>query len=88
MVRTPHHVLESAMRNLWVDHTAAARAVSVPALAVYVLPSLMNYDALAQLVPGLQRGATVGAGHFLQLEVPQQFNAMLRTFIDQLQVKP
>jgi pimeloyl-ACP methyl ester carboxylesterase len=34
--------------------------------------------------PRLLTGATVGAGHFIQLEVPDQVNAMLERFLDLL----
>ena len=33
------------------------------------------------MVPGLMLGQTVGSGHFCQLEVPDQVNAMLGRFV-------
>lgn len=35
---------------------------------------------LHELAPSLRYGQTVGAGHFLQLEVPAQVNAMIKRF--------
>ena len=36
---------------------------------------------LQKLIPDLHIGRTVGSGHFCQLEVPDQVNAMLSRFI-------
>ena len=38
---------------------------------------------LRQIKPDLEVGVTVGAGHFNQLEVPQQVNAMIERFLEQ-----
>jgi hypothetical protein len=37
---------------------------------------------LAALCPQLSFGRVVGSGHFLQLEVPAQVNAMLDRFLE------
>ncbi|MEX0786393.1 MAG: alpha/beta hydrolase [Dehalococcoidia bacterium] len=84
MLRTPQHVLEPAWRNIFIDHTSAARRVRVPALAVNAGPGPADYGRLQQLIPHMQLGLTVGAGHFLQLEAPEQLNPMLSTFIGQI----
>lgn len=85
MVRAPQHVMSSCFRNLWIDNTAAARAVKVPALAIVAgQRNIAELAAAKRAVPGVQLGVTVGAGHFIQLEAPQQLNAMLQTFIAQL----
>jgi pimeloyl-ACP methyl ester carboxylesterase len=36
---------------------------------------------LRELKPDLEVGITVGAGHFQQLEVPEQVNAMIERFL-------
>jgi pimeloyl-ACP methyl ester carboxylesterase len=36
---------------------------------------------LLEIKPDLEVGITVGAGHFHQLEVPEQVNAMLERFL-------
>lgn len=84
MLAAPQHVMESAMRNLWLDNQRAAAALRAPALLVDAGGELADYDQLQAAIPSLQIGRTVGSGHFLQLEAPEQFNAMLSTFIDQL----
>jgi pimeloyl-ACP methyl ester carboxylesterase len=87
MVRTPQHVLESAWRNLWADHSDAAARVAVPALAVVAGDPTLDHERLRRSIANVQLGMTVGAAHFLQLEAPDQFNPMLRAFIDQLGAK-
>jgi len=84
MVATPQHVMASAMRHLWIDNGTAAAALKVPALLVDAGGGLMDDHRLARAIPSLQIGRTVGAGHFLQLEAPDQFNPMLRAFLDKL----
>jgi pimeloyl-ACP methyl ester carboxylesterase len=62
----------------------------VGALALCTLPTLLlrstlgaNPDAirLRAIKPDLEIGITVGAGHFHQLEVPEQINAMIERFL-------
>lgn len=62
----------------------------VGALALCTVPTLLlraalggNPEAVRLLAikPDLQVGLTVGAGHFHQLEVPEQVNAMIERFL-------
>jgi pimeloyl-ACP methyl ester carboxylesterase len=62
----------------------------IGALALCTVPTLLlrstlgaNPDAirLRAIKPDLQVGITVGAGHFHQLEVPDQINAMIERFL-------
>jgi pimeloyl-ACP methyl ester carboxylesterase len=74
---------------------AVIRAVNtwngVGALALCNVPTLLlrstlgvNPDAvrLRAIKPDLEVGITVGAGHFHQLEVPEQVNAMIERFLE------
>jgi pimeloyl-ACP methyl ester carboxylesterase len=74
--------------------TAVIRGVNswngIGALALCTVPTLLlrstlgaNPDAirLRAIKPDLQVGITVGAGHFHQLEVPDQINAMIERFL-------
>ena len=81
MLASPQHVLASAFENIFAwDSEAAARGCCVPAL--YIASSRPRGDVVrfAELCPSLVRGQVVGSGHFLQLEVPDQVNAMIRRF--------
>jgi pimeloyl-ACP methyl ester carboxylesterase len=62
------------------DQAAAAAHCHVPLLHLGgVMP--VDRDRLRALCPQVTFGMTVGAGHYLQLEVPEQVNAMLDRFL-------
>jgi pimeloyl-ACP methyl ester carboxylesterase len=79
--RAPHHVVASSFVHgaRW-DEAAAARACKVPALYVRA-SALIDLRRFRAACPHLMTGETVGAGHFHQLEVPEQINAMLDRFL-------
>jgi pimeloyl-ACP methyl ester carboxylesterase len=83
MNAVPAHVANSAVANgtLW-DGEAAARACRVPALHIGADDPHNDAAALRALNPCLRTGQTVGAGHFNQLEVPDQVNAMIERFLE------
>ena len=81
-LKTPQHVIGSAFSNLAkFDSAAALQAVTKPLLYVGAEPALTDVARLRELAPEVMVGKTVGAGHFHQLEVPDQINAMLERFI-------
>lgn len=79
---TPQHVVVGIWDALlqW-DAAAAAAACTVPVL--YIDAGSPNWDAgrFKELTPQLVTGATVGSGHWHQLEVPDQVNAMIDRFL-------
>jgi pimeloyl-ACP methyl ester carboxylesterase len=82
MASAPQHVVASAWEGMlaWDSATAAA-ACKVPVL--YIDTGTPNADLLRfhELCPQLVTGKTVGSGHFLELEVPEQVNAMIDRFL-------
>lgn len=81
LAETPQHVVASAFEAVnRYDGTSAATDVKVPAL--YIRAGVpIDLDRFQALCPHLVTGQTVGAGHFHQLEVPQQVNAMIERFL-------
>jgi pimeloyl-ACP methyl ester carboxylesterase len=82
MLETPQHVLVSTWEGfLAYDPVPAAERCKVPLLYIN---SVMPFDEarLRALCPQIQIGRTVGSGHFHQLEVPAQVNAMIERFLD------
>lgn len=79
----PRHAVISAWEQgaLHFDTAAAARGCRVPFLYVDAGTPNAQLDRLGELCPTLTLGRTVGAGHFHQLEVPEQVNAMLERFL-------
>ncbi|HUI24671.1 MAG TPA: alpha/beta hydrolase [Candidatus Kryptonia bacterium] len=82
MSSAPQHVMVSAFENIFAfDHAKAAAACRVPWLALYATQPVSDLVQLRQACPQVVVGQTVGAGHFHQLEVPDQINAMLARFL-------
>jgi hypothetical protein len=50
-------------------------------LNIQAASPLTDLARFQQLCPQLINGQTVGAGHFNQLEVPEQVNAMIERFL-------
>jgi pimeloyl-ACP methyl ester carboxylesterase len=83
MLATPIEVAAEAEASIvgW-DGEAALRACTVPVLTVSANPgAVTDVSRLARDCPHVMMGQTVGAGHFIQLEVPDQVNAMLERFL-------
>jgi pimeloyl-ACP methyl ester carboxylesterase len=79
---TPQHVVASAFRNMPAfDAEAALRALGCPALHIDADPVIGDHERLMAAKPDVVTGKTVGSGHFHQLEVPEQVNAMIDRFL-------
>src|SRR5581483_5036529 len=84
MTAAPQHVMVSAMAAIaHYDSAPALQALAVPLLYVAANEEKPRADVarLRTLCRTLTYGQTVGSGHFLQLEVPDQVNAMLARFL-------
>jgi len=82
MLAAPPHVAASAIRGaLEFDCQTAAALCKVPALHLAASPQRIPPPLIAERLQNLVNGCTVGAGHFNQLEVPDQVNAMIEGFL-------
>ena len=63
------------------DSESAAKACKVPALLIDAEPPVCERARFKAACPQLQFASTAGAGHFHQLLVPDQVNAMLERFL-------
>ena len=84
MSSAPQHVLVSAFEGLRdYDPTEAARGLSVPSLYIAADEAKPRSDMVRfhELAPQILYGKMVGSGHFCQLEVPEQVNAMIDRFL-------
>lgn len=84
MAEAPQHVVVSAFEGLRdFDATEHGMPLRVPGLFISAdePTSRSDLDALNSLAPHLDFGRTVGSGHFCQLEVPDQVNAMIKRFL-------
>ena len=85
---TPPHVIASAMQHIQThDNAGALEKLSLPALYIAAgttgLPTTRIREALTPR--GIWFGETVGSGHFVQMEAPQQLRAMLDRFLRSLE---
>ena len=82
MLAAPSHVAASAMRGILAfDGPSVAARCQVPALHVAAAVPLNPPHLMSQWLPSVINGWTVGAGHFNQLEAPDQVNAMVEAFM-------
>jgi len=76
------HVMASAMEQVFAYDTAsAASRCNLPFLYIAAGAWVADIARLRELCPQLLTGQTVGAGHFHQLEVPEQLNPMIARFV-------
>ena len=88
ILRTPQAVLVSAFADLLDATTWEVTAIPVRLLMLNAPSPLWNAAYLARvraLVPRLDYRVIAGAGHFLMLEKPAEFNAALLEFLQQCQ---
>jgi pimeloyl-ACP methyl ester carboxylesterase len=85
MSSAPQHVMVSAMEQLFACDTAASTAaVKVPALLLNAEGPgwpLAGVARIKEVNPNVVIGQTVGAGHFHQMVIPDQVNAMIAQFL-------
>lgn len=84
MSSAPQHVVVSAFEGMRdYDPTEGGAGLEVPALYIEANEPQPRSDMvrLHEMLPQIQTGKTVGSGHFCQLEVPEQVNAMIDRFL-------
>lgn len=83
--RTPMPVVIDELRELATGTEQAASSITQSVLWLSVQAADQAY--INGQLTQVQFGQIVGSGHFPHLEVPRQTNAMIETFIDQLDRK-
>jgi pimeloyl-ACP methyl ester carboxylesterase len=82
VVQTRPHVTSSVWEeSIGWDDAVALRRCRVPLLYLDAGTPNANLSRASELRPQMMIGRTVGSGHFSQLEVPDQVNAMLARFL-------
>jgi pimeloyl-ACP methyl ester carboxylesterase len=82
MMAVPSHIATSVMRGiLQFDGKAVAEQCKAPALHLATTDPSNPPHLMSQWLPHVVNGWAVGAGHFIQLEVPEQVNAMIEGFM-------
>lgn len=85
LVETPAPIA-AAVWSAMADHDPedALAGARVPVLVIHSGGEELRHFAPLGWRPGFTLGVTVGAGHFNQLEVPDQVNAMIERFVTAL----
>jgi pimeloyl-ACP methyl ester carboxylesterase len=84
MASAPQHVMVSAFEGLRdYDPNTAQGRVTAPGLYIAGSEPQPRCDVarLRELVPDMHYGQAAGSGHFCQMEVPEQVNAMIDRFL-------
>jgi pimeloyl-ACP methyl ester carboxylesterase len=83
MTSAPQYVAVSAYLALGEYDAEKSARVTAPSLYIAADEPHARADMnrVRRLLPGLAFGQTVGSGHFCQLEVPDQVNAMIDRFL-------
>ena len=83
MAALPRHVFLAMSETVTAfDSADAARACTVPALIVQAREPFADPAVLAELGDNWHRAQVIGAGHFVQLLVPDQVHPIVRKFLE------
>ena len=78
----PDHVAASAMRGILAfNGVAVAADCKVPALHIGGERPLNPFHLMSEWLPTVVNRSALGAGHYCQLEAPDQVNAMIDGFV-------
>jgi pimeloyl-ACP methyl ester carboxylesterase len=83
MTSAPRYVMVSAMQGLHDYDPDTVGSPEVPGVYVAADEAQPRSDMsrFHEMFPEILYGKTVGSGHFCQLEVPEQINAMIDRFL-------
>jgi pimeloyl-ACP methyl ester carboxylesterase len=81
-MQTPLSVAIAELEGMAVSTEEIARGIAQPVL--WLTATRADQEYIARQFADVQFGQVVGSGHYPQLEVPDQTNAMIATFLDQL----
>jgi pimeloyl-ACP methyl ester carboxylesterase len=82
MMDAPSHVAAPGLRGIIAfDGPAVAAQCKVPVLNLAAASPFNPPHLMSQWLPNVVHGQTVGAGHFNQLEAPDQVNVMIERFM-------
>ena len=82
MLSSPMYVAANAMKGLLTPVTWSKSPTSIPTLGLYRTPlAPAAVQALRTMFPDFEYVMYEGAGHFLMMERPQEFNDQVTAFL-------
>lgn len=83
MSEAPQRLMHTALTDLLSPHTMEPGPIPVPALYIRAATNYSAEDAQTERYPGLE-AATINCAHFIQLERPDETNALVAGLIAQV----
>ncbi len=83
MAMAPQRLMHTAIASTTAEGNMLPGPIPVPSLFVRAATLPATEDDLKARYPGMQV-ATVDCAHFIQMEKPQEFNAILRAFVEKV----
>ena len=85
MLSAPEVTAAGAMGAMFDPKMNRTAVIKVPALAVYAgTNTIPDLATMRQVMPELEATQVAGTGHFVMMEKPAEFNALLRGFLERI----
>jgi pimeloyl-ACP methyl ester carboxylesterase len=85
MIHAPEATAAGAMAAMFDPTINRTAVINGPALAVYAgTNSIPNLSTVRQVVPRFEATQIAGTGHFVMMEKPAEFNAVLSAFLQKI----
>ena len=84
MLGTKESTATGAMAAAWDSSGVTNDLITAPTLAVYAERGLATVDNVKRIFPNVEYHRLPGSAHFLMMEKPQEFNALLMSFVARL----
>jgi pimeloyl-ACP methyl ester carboxylesterase len=82
MMHAPEATAAGAMAAMFDPTTSRTDVIAVPALAIYAgTNSIPDLATVRQVLPKFEATQIAGTGHFVMMEKPAEFNAILAGFL-------
>jgi pimeloyl-ACP methyl ester carboxylesterase len=81
MMKAPQRLMHTALADLLATAETASGPIPVPALLIRAETAFAEEDAFRECFPGLEV-STLGCAHFVQMEKPEETNALIRGFLE------
>lgn len=83
MANAPQRLMHTALASILSADAMTPGPLLIPSLFIRAATATATEDELKQRYPGLEV-TTVDCGHFIQMEKPREFNAIVRAFIEKM----
>jgi len=83
MTNAPQRLMHTALSSILSGEQMTPGPLPVPSLFIRAATQTATDEELRQRHPGMEV-TTVDCGHFIQMEKPQEFNSILRQFVEKV----